>query len=165
MKYIEGNLIDLAFEGRFDIIIHGCNIFHTFGSGIAAEIAKRIPDAYKADKMTPYGSKEKLGTFSAVIVPNNNGNFFTVVNLYTQGSFGKDGVHVVYEALENGFTSFKAADSAHPLRIGIPMIGAGLGGGDWERIESFIDGLEFADLTCVVLPNSQAAQKYIHNKE
>lgn len=163
MKYVEGNLIDMALNGDFDVIVHGCNIFHTFGSGIAAEIKNRIPDAYEADKMTKYADRSKLGDCSITIQPNNVGSAFMLINLYTQGSFGKAGVHVVYEALEDGFKRFKQADSLSPQRVGIPMIGAGLGGGDWERISSFIDSLEFSDLTCVLLPESEAAKKYILN--
>lgn len=32
LKHIKGNLIDLAEEGEFDIIIHGCNCQNTMGS-------------------------------------------------------------------------------------------------------------------------------------
>lgn len=33
MKYILGNLIQLADQGNFDVIIHGCNAFTTMGGG------------------------------------------------------------------------------------------------------------------------------------
>lgn len=33
MKYILGDLIQLADHGHFDIIVHGCNAFCTMGGG------------------------------------------------------------------------------------------------------------------------------------
>lgn len=39
MKVITGNLIKLAINGDFDVIIHGCNCFCKMGAGIAKQIA------------------------------------------------------------------------------------------------------------------------------
>jgi len=33
MKTIQGNLIHLAQDGEFDLIVHGCNCFCTMGAG------------------------------------------------------------------------------------------------------------------------------------
>lgn len=49
MKTVHGNLIKMALEGKFDVIIHGCNCFNTFGAGIALQIKRIFPDAYEAD--------------------------------------------------------------------------------------------------------------------
>ena len=38
MKTIQGNLIHLAQNGEFDLIVHGCNCFCTMGAGIAKGI-------------------------------------------------------------------------------------------------------------------------------
>lgn len=38
MKEIEGDLIQMALNGDFDIIAHGCNCFNTMRSGIAKTI-------------------------------------------------------------------------------------------------------------------------------
>ncbi len=35
LNIINGDLIDLAKNGNFDVIIHGCNCFRTMGVGIA----------------------------------------------------------------------------------------------------------------------------------
>ena len=31
MKTIKGNLITMAKEGKFDVIVHGCNCYHVMG--------------------------------------------------------------------------------------------------------------------------------------
>ena len=49
LKHTKGNLIDLAEQGEFDVIVHGCNCQNTMGSGIAKEIKERYPLAYRAD--------------------------------------------------------------------------------------------------------------------
>lgn len=33
MKYIIGDLLKLADDGQFDVIVHGCNCFNTMGAG------------------------------------------------------------------------------------------------------------------------------------
>jgi len=83
MKIIEGDLIRLALQGEFDVIIHGCNCFCQMGAGIAATIKTVFPEAYEADLQTPKGDKEKLGTFSYATVLRDN-NEITIINAYSQ---------------------------------------------------------------------------------
>ena len=52
MKKIKGDLIALAIQGEFDLIIHGCNCFCTMGAGISKTIKSKFPNAYLADKET-----------------------------------------------------------------------------------------------------------------
>lgn len=166
MKYVEGNLLDMAEASEFDIIIHGCNCKNTMGSGIAAQVKKRYPKAYLVDQLTQSGDEGKLGKFTQAYVDgkveNTNGvtrnthwNYsFTVINAYTQVGFSpRNKVNVDYKAVRNVFTQIKMLYDMNPqapARIGIPMIGAGLAGGDWKIIEGIIDSIGFSDLTCVV---------------
>ena len=41
MNIVKGCLIELAVEGNFDVIVHGCNCFNTMGAGIAKQIKKK----------------------------------------------------------------------------------------------------------------------------
>ena len=43
MKVIEGDLIQLALTGEFDVIIHGCNCFCAMVAGIAQSIRSVFP--------------------------------------------------------------------------------------------------------------------------
>ena len=136
MKIIEGDLIGLALEGEFDLIVHGCNCFCTMGAGIAKTIKDVFPEAYKADLNTKKGSKEKLGKISTAEVQSGE-NRIIVVNGYTQFYPSGDGVLVDYEAVSSVFYTIKQQFPG--TRIGYPMIGAGLARGDWSIISSLIN--------------------------
>lgn len=150
VKRREGDLIALAQAGEFDVIVHGCNCFHTMGGGIARVIAMAFPAALSADRATPKADRSKLGTISVAEI-DCAGHALSVVNAYTQFDFGTDGRKVDYEAISR---VFEAVAARFPqARIGYPMIGAGLAGGDWEEIAPRIDrALHGLDHTLVVLP-------------
>lgn len=149
MKYVSGDLLSM-FGEKFDVIVHGCNIGHRFGAGIAKQIAIQFPGAYKVDCATPKNDVSKLGDFSLYYHSDAPG---VIVNLYTQADVG-GGVQVDYDAVVVGFSRIR--QMFNNLRIGIPRIGAGLGGGDWGVIENIIDQWDFDDLTCVVMPHEAA---------
>lgn len=150
MKHREGDLIALALQGEFDVIVHGCNCFHTMGAGIAKFISAEFPEALAADKATPHGSREKMGTISVAAV-SRNGLQLTVVNAYTQYNWRGRGMKADYEALRKCFAEIAARFPQ--ARIGYPMIGAGLAGGDWSVITPIIDeALAWRDHTLVTLP-------------
>jgi len=170
MKYTDGNLLDLAEQGKFDVIVHGANCHNTFGAGIAFQIKNRYPKAYLADQMTQAGDEDKLGKFTQAHISGFRGGLkptdlhtdkpkivsynFTIINAYTQyGFLPRNVVNVDYDAIDNVFKQIKLLYDMNPqapCRIGIPMIGAGLAGGDWKVIEEIIDKIGFSDLTCVL---------------
>jgi len=135
MKIIKGDLVQYALEGRFDVIIHGCNCFCTMGAGIAKLIKDSFPEVHQADFITRMGDKKKLGTYSKAGI-KKNGFFFIVVNGYTQYDFDGPGVLVDYNAIQKLFARIK--HDFTNLRIGYPKIGAGLAKGDWEMISDII---------------------------
>ena len=136
MNTIEGDLITLALKGQFDVIVHGCNCFCTMGAGIALAIQDEFPEAYAADLVTTKGDRNKLGDFSFATVKRNERQI-TIVNGYTQFHFHGESVLVDYNAVQNVFKKVKQRFSGK--RIGYPKIGAGLAGGDWEKIAKIID--------------------------
>src|SRR6056297_401088 len=152
MKKIQGNLIEMAKEGQFDVILHGCNCMCEMGAGIAKAIRDNFPEAYQADLDTKSGDKNKLGTCSYAICRVND-HQLVVVNAYTQYDYKqqrKDQVLVDYEAVRSCMRWIKQNYSGS--RIGLPRIGAGLAGGDWDRISRIIDDeLGDEDVTLVEL--------------
>lgn len=136
MQIVKGDLIQLALAGRFDVIVHGCNCMHVMGAGFAKQVRAYFPEAFDADMATRRGDKYKLGGFSSAQVAR--GPFaFTVVNAYTQFDWRGTGVKVDYEAVETVFNAIAA--EWRGARIGYPLIGAGLAGGDWDKISEIID--------------------------
>lgn len=147
MKVTKGDLIKKAKGGEFDLIVHGCNCFCTMGGGIAKGIKKEFPEAFDADLATPKGSKEKLGTCSLARI-EREGIDLIVVNAYTQFDYRGGGVKVDYDAVRSCMKWIK--ENFEGKSIGLPKIGAGLAGGDWERISRIIDEeLSEEDVTLV----------------
>ena len=135
IKYIEGDLIKMAQNGAFDVIGHCCNCYNTMGAGIAPQIKKAFPEAYAVDCETIAGDDSKLGTISHTVNSKP-----IVVNLYGQFDFtgrrsGK--MDLDYDALRSALKAMKEKFSGKTF--GLPMIGSGLAGGDWDVIEKIIE--------------------------
>lgn len=150
LKSAKGDLIKMALEGQFDIIGHGCNCFCTMGKGIAKGIKQHFPDAYKADLQTEKGDRKKLGT---ITFAEQHG--VIVVNCYTQHGYARQhgpGPHVNYEAIRGCMQEIKKRFSGK--RIGLPLIGCGLAGGDWGVASKIIEEeLAGEDVTIVLFAN------------
>lgn len=139
MERLTGDLIELAEDNHFDVIVHGCNCMHTWGAGFAEQLKMIYPEAYIADLMTRKADINKLGTYTFTTANNRHAPFF-VVNAYTQFRYGRDkdkNPPVDYEAIERVFKAI--AWHWKDARIAYPSIGAGLAGGDWGIIEPIID--------------------------
>lgn len=149
MKTIKGNLIELAKNGDFDVIVHGCNCFCTMGAGIAKGIKAAFPAAFEADQKTSKGDRSKLGTCTSANIETSETSF-VVVNAYTQFDYRGSGQKVDYNALRSSFRWIKAHYPNE--RIGLAKIGAGLAGGDWPTIRKIIgEELDGEDVTLVTL--------------
>ncbi len=150
LNYAFGDLVRDAHT--FDAIIHGCNCFNSMGAGIAAMIAKKCPEAYQVDQSTDSGSKNKLGGYT-----HYDYDEFTVINAYTQFYPGaqeneqtkEKSIYIREWAIRKSMRKIKENFSGK--RLALPLIGAGLAGGDWERIEKIIlEELIGEDVTIVI---------------
>ena len=131
--YKQGNLIDLAEAGEFNVIVHGCNCFNTFGSGLAKEIKARYPEAYKADLYTVKGDRFKLGGYTLML-----GKRFNIINAYTQYDYGNDGKdRFEYDRFKSILQALSFKYQA--CNFGFPKIGSQRAGGDWNRIEKLLE--------------------------
>ncbi len=140
MNYINGNLIDLAEAGKFDVIVHGCNCFNTMGSGIAKEIKERYPQAYEADLETESGDRMKLGTYT-IAIADNDYHAFTIVNAYTQYKFNRSAERAdlfEYTAFQLILEKLSAA-AVENSHFGFPKLGCDRAGGNEEIIMGLIE--------------------------
>ena len=162
-KEIEGDLIELALEGKFDVITHGCNCFNKQKSGIAKQMVRVFyTDKYFMERNND-GDGEfdnnifKLGQIDAQVFQINEDktawsplfNSYSesprvkdlrVINSYTQyryGKLGDGGLYLDYDALT---LCFRKINKVYAGKIiGIPyVIGCGLAGGDKNKVIEII---------------------------
>ncbi len=149
LKYKVGDLIEAAKKGEVDVIAHCCNCQVNMGSGIAPLIKAAFPYAWEADLETTKGDWKKLGTVSYGVPDAEDYLEYDVpdvFNLYGQFGYGKrktGGRDLNYDALYNALdlmTKKLQEWGSDPVctHIGLPMLGAGLAGGDWDIIEMMI---------------------------
>ncbi len=160
LKYTIGNLIKMADDGTFNVIIHGANCFNTLGGGIAAQLAKRSSKIVHADNQTVKGDRSKLGTYTKAVIDDiYTKKVYTVINAYTQYTCWDVNDMLSYDAVREVLTTVKKKFDSDPNEvpsIGIPLIGAGLARGDWNIIEKIIKDIGFRDLTIVVFNEDEA---------
>jgi len=140
MRQISGNLLD--FPEGITVLCHQANCQATMGSGIAAQIRERYPEAALADRDAWKAKEAKLGLFSSVKINDTK----TIVNLYGQYDFkrGRDTDYEgLYLAMDRLFGVISEAKDPSKYVIGIPFgMGCGLGGGDWRIVSAMIEVLE-----------------------
>lgn len=156
MEYneIEGNLITLAKEGKFDVIAHGCNCFCTMKRGVAPQIAEAFGcDKFHKEFKAFSGDINKLGTidykkfayelhsdelwlWDKILDLAPNKNPLWVVNCYTQYHWSTKTKPFDYEAFT--LCMRKMNHIFKGKHIGMPKIGSHLAGGNWELIKEII---------------------------
>lgn len=161
---IEGDLVKLAKESKFDVIAHGCNAFCTMGSGIAPQMAKAFgADTFPMEQGKYRGDIRKIGNIDFCAVrqvhkrtelsfkgkPNmiyvdnfeRNEKVLYVVNAYTQCNYGAnhsdgDTKSLDYDALKLCFKKINHIFKGK--HIGLPLIGCGLAGGSWNIVKKLM---------------------------
>lgn len=140
---VQGDLVKLAQQGRFDVIAHGCNCFCTMGAGLAPQMAKAFGcDRFPLEHPRHYGDPNKLGQIDywTITIPSRKAPL-RVVNCYTQFNFGKNHAGgeekpLNYAALE--LCLYKINYEFEGLHVGLPQIGCHLAGGDWNIVKTMI---------------------------
>ena len=153
---VNGDLIQLALSGNFDVIAHGCNCFSTQAAGIAASMSKHFNTHmfnYENDKYI--GDYNKMGIIDYEYILTYNelkvDKEFIVVNAYTQYKPGKNfDMLAFYMCLKKMNHIFKGK------HIGLPQIGCGIAGGNWGSVQKLIEReLKDCIVTVVIFENNQ----------
>lgn len=146
MGYIEikGDLIKLAKEGKFDVISHGCNCQTIMGAGIALEMVNNFDcHTFPLEHKRYKGNYNKLGQVDWDFIDEHN---LFVVNSYTQYN---PGPNLDYEALTLCMRKINSIFKGK--KIGLPQIGCGIAGGNWDLVKLIIqEELKDCDVTVVI---------------
>lgn len=146
--YKEGCIVEAFRTGEVKAIAHQANCFNTMNSGVAKAIRAFCPAVYDADCATTKGDPDKLGTLTftpayqdkkkSAVIGDDVGLIF---NLYGQYNYGREKgvIYTDLKALGNAFHQMKLfLDAVGITSVGLPKLGAGLGGAKWEDVESAI---------------------------
>lgn len=144
--YKKGNLLDAFDCGEVNLIAHGCNCFCTMRAGIAYQIKNRYPKVYEADIMHDKKFNNRIDKLGSICIINFGDK--VIANLYTQYHYSKNKLCLSYEALDQCFKSLYFMYGNDKV-IGIPKIGCGLAGGDWNKVSSIIENI-FSDKSIFV---------------
>jgi len=138
IKYLQGDIVDVAIEYNIKNVAHNCNCFHTMGAGVAKRLNEYTGNKLLTeDKHSPHGDINKLGTYT--MISYNGMKFF---NLY--GMF-------VYRSLLNSYKPnnvFVHWNSLHTALLNaimdidgdfiIPVMGCDLAGGNTDDFVTMI---------------------------
>lgn len=138
--YKKGNLFDFIYEGKYDIVLQGCNCFCKMDDGISLQFAQNFPEVLLADMKTTPKDKSKLGTIISIPIERFDKKF-TIFNCYTQFAFAGYDIEIFdyfdYEAFEKILKNLEKYNQS--IRFGMPLIGSGHAGGDVDRILALIE--------------------------
>lgn len=140
IEHRKGNLLT---QSDINVIAHQCNLYHTFGSGIAKEIKQRFPKAYAIDRETPYGYEaytdqnyNKFGRYSVAEINDN----LTIINCYSQRGFGSQDRNTSYDEIYTIFHKLEAIYRNSGKVLGVPKnFGCGLGSGRWHIVNAIFE--------------------------
>jgi O-acetyl-ADP-ribose deacetylase (regulator of RNase III) len=142
-RYIKGNLLD-----HNGPIAHGVNCQGKMASGVAKAIRDKYPEVFidyivcLEDCISHSLLEPPLGEVVTSNVIDGDSNRL-IFHIFTQEFYGNDGKkYVDYGAIRKGFKECNSTLGKHDygtVVLGIPKIGAGLGGGDWNIIEQIIN--------------------------
>ena len=171
-KEINGDLIKLALDRKFDVIAHGCNCFCTMGAGIAPKMAKEFGCNNFEMELSGKGDINKLGQIdfnnyykrpdgtlfvdydNYVDLHDGGEPYLIVVNSYTQYKYGSNHIDGVKKPIDYDALTLCMRKINHIFagkHIGLPQIGCGLAGGDWSKVKKIIQKeLKDCDITVVI---------------
>jgi O-acetyl-ADP-ribose deacetylase (regulator of RNase III) len=148
---INGDLIELALAGQFDIIAHQTNCFCIQGGGISRHFIKHFKTndslLHRHESRLTSGDIGKLGSISSSMhFLEDINQYLIVINIYSQY---RPGPNTDYDALK--LCLRKISHTYKGMKIGLPQIGCGIGGGDWDYVREIIKSeLKGCDVTIVI---------------
>lgn len=145
--YREGNLLDVVRNDDSVAIFHGCNAQGRRASGFAGSLMNYLkvnfnyPSKEYPDKYAEYCNKQHdrgiiLGKIVIEVMPTK----LTIINGICQLNYGRDTnqIYVSYKHLYKALRKACKHCKDFNLDLVMPLVGAGLGGGDPRLVDFYI---------------------------
>ena len=145
VTHMKGDLIELFQKGEFDIIAHGCNGRGIMGAGLAKQIADEFGDVPIFDQMFA-GLGIRPG--GILPVPLDDG---VIVNMYTQVNPGANARLRYIEKSCDALARWIQSSWAGWPTVGLPRIGAGIGGLQWDAVLRVIESSQLPYVCDLIL--------------
>ena len=113
------------------VIAHGVNRKLAMNSGVAKAIVERWPEV--KEEYLKQDPPLELGEIDPIQIRQTNGEELTIINCYTQETYGREGKHADLEAVKSCMKKALLFAAMNRFGLYIPQIGSGLGGLDWEQ--------------------------------
>lgn len=131
IQYIEGDLLNAGLQAWG----HGVNLDGVMGSGIAKQVKREYPEVFAEYQLGCHSGLLEPGGFQ--VVEADDGTF--VYNLVSQIQQGPNAqYHLLFTSVVG---ALKDAEDKNLTEFGLPLIGCGIGGLDWARVEWYLERL------------------------
>lgn len=129
VQFVKGDMFQTP---QLKAFAHGCNCAGAMGKGVAVDFKNNWPEMYLS-----YKEKCKMNLFNLGDVFTWEESGLTIFNLGTQKNWR---TKATLESITKSLASMiSIAESKGIKHIGIPRIGAGLGGLIWEDVKAIIN--------------------------
>ena len=136
-----GCIIRAARSGEINVILHCANCFHTMGAGVARAIKDEWPGASSlAGLKWPRGDRLRWGHSPFT----KRGSWWSLIFMarssVLQAAEAVSGVPALRRVLRSAAERLNAwKERRSDVRIGYPLLGCGLAGGNWDTVKRIID--------------------------
>lgn len=144
IKYVTGDATEPTVSDGLRVIIHVCNDIGKWGAGFTKALSNKwkSPGEYYKRQFKHAKVKPKLGDVQWQF-PDINLAVVNMIAMKGVNHFGRTDAPIRYDALEMCLEKAKegavASADGELLTFHMPRIGAGLAGGDWQKIEPIIE--------------------------
>jgi len=136
IEIVDGDIL----EASEDIILHQVNCLGHMGAGLALQIKEKYPKAFKdyVFKCKSNPPKDILGTTQFVFIEEDEKLVKVIGNVFGQLNYGR-GLQTDYQGLQMALAQAGGFARNTKRTTAIPFgMGCGLGGGDWDKVDSFV---------------------------
>lgn len=135
IRYINGDATDPQAKGK-KIIAHICNDHGGWGAGFVLAISKKWKEPEQNYREWYRSDDVSFSLGNIRVVPTKRQDI-SVANMIAQKGFG--GVAVKYDMLRKCLAQLAVVALEQGASIHMPLIGCGLAGGSWNKVEPIIE--------------------------